>query len=153
VSTEHQQSVNRASTERQQSVNRVSTEHHQSTNKFGCCNLYNPRAVLFYLPIIKVLATFRGNMVRVNVTTPENERQQSINRVSSEHQQSWVWHLVYSKGCATACTQNQHNGSRYEEKRLSHGHIPSLKISVNRVSTILGVASCMIHGLCYGIYP
>jgi hypothetical protein len=74
--------------------------------------------VLLRLPILKVLAAFRGNMVRVNVTTPENERQQSINRASAEHQQSWVLHLAQSNGCATAFTQNQSYGSRYEQKRL-----------------------------------
>jgi len=31
-----------------------------------CCILYHPRAVLCYLPIIKVLAAFIGNMVCVN---------------------------------------------------------------------------------------
>jgi len=94
VSTERQQSVNRGSTECQQSLNRVSTEHQQSINDFGCYILYNPRVVLLRLPIIKVLAAFRGDMVTLHVTTPENERQQSINRASTERQQSWVLHLV-----------------------------------------------------------
>jgi len=58
-------------------------------------------AVVWLLSIIKVLAAFIGNMVTVDVATPENERQQSV----------------------------------------------------NRASTILGVASCMVQGLCYGIYP
>jgi hypothetical protein len=31
------------------------------------------------LPIIVLLASFIGNMVNVNLTTPKNERQQSIN--------------------------------------------------------------------------
>jgi hypothetical protein len=97
----HQHSVKAASTECQQSINRASTEHQQSINDFGCCILYNPWAVLLCLPIIKVLAAFRGIMVSVNVTTPEDKRQQSI----------------------------------------------------NRARTILGVASCIIQGLCYGIYP
>jgi len=92
-------------------------------------------------------------MVSVNVTTPENERQQSINRVSTERKQSWVLHLVKSKRCAMAFTRNQRNGSRYEQKRLQHGQIRGLKMSVNSTSTNLGIASCIIHGLCYGIYP
>jgi len=50
--------------------------------------LYNPTAELLRLPIIEVFAAFMGNIVTVIITTPENERQQSINRVSTECQQS-----------------------------------------------------------------
>jgi hypothetical protein len=56
--------------------------------------LYNPRAVLLGVHIIKVLAAFRGNMVSVNVTTPGIEHQQSINRASTEREHTWVLHLV-----------------------------------------------------------
>jgi len=101
ASTERQQSVNRASTEGQQSVNRASTERQQSINEFGCCIVYNARAVLRNLPIIKVWAAFIGKIVNLDVASTLNERQQSI----------------------------------------------------NRASTILGVASSLIRGLCYGIYP
>ena len=80
--------------ERQQSINRVSTERQQSFNDFRCCILYNPGAVLWHLPIIKVLAACMGNMVSVQVATPENKRQQSINRVATERQQCWVLNLV-----------------------------------------------------------
>jgi hypothetical protein len=79
ASTECQQSVNRASTEHQQSVNKASAERQQSIKDFGCCMLYNPRAVLWHLPISEVLAASMGNMVSVNVATPKNERQQSVN--------------------------------------------------------------------------
>jgi len=52
-----------------------------------------------------MLATFIGNIVYVDVASPENEhpqsvntgsteRQQSINSASTERQQSWVVHLV-----------------------------------------------------------
>jgi hypothetical protein len=108
---------------------------------FEYCILYNLIVVLLRLPIIEVLATFMGNMVCVNVTAPENEHQQSINRVSTERQQSCVLHLVLSQRGATAFTHNQCNGSRYEQKRSRHGHSPSLKLSVNRLSMTLGVAS------------
>ena len=101
ASTERQQSVNRASTERQQSVNTASTECHQTVNNFGCCILCNPRVVLWHLFMIEVLATCLGNMVRVDIATPNNERQQSH----------------------------------------------------SRALTILGIASCIIQGLSYGIYP
>ena len=63
-------------------------ERQQSVNDFGCCILYNPRAILRLLPIIEVLAGFRDNMVNAVVATPKNERQQSVNRASTERQQS-----------------------------------------------------------------
>jgi len=94
LSLHDKMSINRASKSRQQSVNSASTEHQQSINNYGCSIVYNPRAVLLRLPIIKVLATFRGNMVSVNVTTPDNDRLQSINIASTECEQSWVLHLV-----------------------------------------------------------
>jgi len=46
-------------------------ERQQSVNDFGCCILYNPRAVLRHLLIIEVLADFIDNMVCVNATTPQ----------------------------------------------------------------------------------
>jgi hypothetical protein len=76
-------SVNRPSKQRQQSVNSASTEHQHSINDYLCCILYNPGALLLCLPLITVSAAFRGNIVSVNVTTPENEHQQSINRQSA----------------------------------------------------------------------
>ena len=63
-------------------------------NDLRSCILYNPRAVLQRLLTIKVLATLRVTMVSVIITTSENELQQSINIMSTEHQQSWVLHLV-----------------------------------------------------------
>ena len=51
---ERQQSVNTALTEHQQRVNNASTECQQSVNNFWCCILYNPRSVLWHLPIIEV---------------------------------------------------------------------------------------------------
>jgi len=50
--------------------------------------MYNQRAVLWCLPIIEALLVFMGNMLSVDVATPENERQQSVNTASTEHQQS-----------------------------------------------------------------
>ena len=139
-------------------------ERQQSVNRSGCCIVYNQRAVLQRLPIIEVSAAFSGNIVNGDVTAPENDRQQSvnrasterpqsINRVSTERQQSWVLHLVQSKGFATAFTHNRGFGSLYAQKRQQHGHSPILIMSVNRASTNLGFASCIIQGLCYGICP
>jgi hypothetical protein len=77
-------------------------DRQQSVNKFGCCILNNPRAVIRHLPIIELLATFIGNIVCVDTATPQNERQRSVNRSSTDHQHSvnrlsterqqfWVW--------------------------------------------------------------
>ena len=87
------------------------------------------------------------------INRASTELQQSINRAWTERQQSWVLYLIWFKGCTTACTHNQHIGSFCAQKRKRHGHSPNLKMSVNRASTILCVASCIIQGLRYGIYP
>jgi len=63
-------------------------ECQQSVNKFGCCILYNPRAVLRHVPIVELLAAYIGNIMNVDVAAPENERQQSVNTGSTERQQS-----------------------------------------------------------------
>jgi hypothetical protein len=63
-------------------------ERQQSVNNFVCCILYNPRGVLQHLSIIEVLAAFIGNIVIVNIVTPRNERQPSVNTASTERQQS-----------------------------------------------------------------
>ena len=88
-----------------------------------------------------------------SVNSMSRERQQSINLASTERQQSWVLHLEWFKGCATAFTHNQRIGSLCGQKRRRHGHSPNLKMSVNRASTILCGASCIIQGRCYSIYP
>ena len=53
---ERQQTVNRALTEHQQSINTASTECQQCVNDFGYCILYNPRALLWHISKINVLA-------------------------------------------------------------------------------------------------
>jgi len=67
---ERQQSVNRASTERQQSINTMSTESQQSVNDFGYCILNNPRALLWQISIIIVLAAVLSKSDRNMVTAP-----------------------------------------------------------------------------------
>jgi len=139
-------------------------ERQQSVNNFVCCILYNSMAELRHLTIIEVLAAFIGNIVCVNSATRQNKRQQSVNRAATQHHHSinrvstecqrfCALHLELSKHSATAYTQNQRIGSHYEQKRSQHSHSPSLKMSVNRASTILCVAFCIIQGLCCGIYP
>jgi hypothetical protein len=65
-------------------VNVVVTTHknkrQQRISNFGCCILYDPRAMLRLLPIMELLASFLGNIVNVNVTTRKNKHQQSVIR-------------------------------------------------------------------------
>jgi hypothetical protein len=139
-------------------------ERQQSVNNFRCCILYNPRGVIRDLSVIEVLAAFIGNIVCVDTVPPQTERQQSVNRFSTEHQHSvnglstecqrfWVLDYAKSKCSTMACTHNERIAIRSGHKRSRNGHCPSLKMSVNRASTILWVASCVIQTLCYGIYP
>ena len=139
-------------------------ERKQSVNNFVCCTLYNPRAVLRHLCIIKVFTAFIGNIVCVNTVAHQNDRQQSLNSASTEHQQSinrastqcqriWVLHHIYSKGSATPYVHKQRIGSHSVQMRSYHVHSTCLNIIVNKASTILCVASCIIQGLCYGIDP
>jgi len=107
------------------SVNRASTEHQQSVNRASTEH-------------------------QQSVNRASTEHEQSINRASTERQQSWVLHHVKSKDYAPAYTDNKHISSFYAQKRNRHGHNPIVKMSVNKASTISGVASCIIQGLCCG---
>jgi len=70
------------------SQNLSENERQQSVNDFVCYILYNPRAVLWHLSKIEVLAAFIGDIVFVDTVTPQNERQQSVNTASTERHQS-----------------------------------------------------------------
>jgi len=63
-------------------------ERQQSVNDFVCCILYHAGAPLRHLSIIEVLAAFIGNIVNVDVASPDNQHQQSVNRPSRERQQT-----------------------------------------------------------------
>jgi hypothetical protein len=69
------------------------------------------------------VAAVIGNIVCVDISKPHHERQHRVNSTSTELQQN----------INRASTQCQP--------------------SVNRVSTFLGVAPCILQGLCYGIDP
>jgi hypothetical protein len=130
-------------------------DRQQSVTNFQCSILYNPIAELRHLPMMKVLAAFKGKILGVDSATPQTarqyrvnrlstENQHSVNRVSTECQRFLVFNYVKSKGSAIACTHNQDIGIRSEQKRSRCGHSTSLKMSVNRESTILWVASCIV---------
>jgi len=63
-------------------------ERQQIVNDFECWIVYNPMAVLWHLLMIEELEAFVGNIVLVNTATPQNKCQQSVNRASTERQQS-----------------------------------------------------------------
>jgi transcriptional regulator with PAS, ATPase and Fis domain len=168
ASTEHQQSLNRASTQCQQSVNRVSTERQQSANYCGCWILYNPRAVQWLLSIIEELAACIGNLVNIDVATPENELQQSVNRSSTERQQcintasTKCQHSVNDFGCCILCNPRAvmwhldivqvlatfMGNMVWVDIATPENELPQ---SINRATMILGIVSCTIQGLYYGI--
>jgi hypothetical protein len=59
-----------------------------SVNDFVCCILYHPSGALRQWSIIEVLAAFIGKSGNVDITSPDNERKQSVNRASIDRQQS-----------------------------------------------------------------
>jgi len=148
-------------------------EHQWSVNCFGCCIMYNPRAILRLLPIIEVLADFIGNMVdvvcattKMSINRASTERQQSVNRASTERQQSVNRASTERQQSVNrASTERQQSVNRVSTERQQSVNAASTERqqSVNRASTehqqsidwastILGVKSCIIQGLCYGIW-
>jgi len=77
---------------------------------------------------------------------PKNERQRNLYE---------FWHCVmeYPVGCAVTVPHNQTIG-RLSIQQLWWQHFYYvLKMSVNRASTIFGLASCILHGLCGDVTP
>jgi len=85
---ERQQRVNRVSTERQQIVHWASTECQQTVNNLGWCILYDPRAMLWDLPIVNISAAFMCKRESTMVTAP------FWKWASTEGQRMGVLHLV-----------------------------------------------------------
>jgi hypothetical protein len=130
ASTESQQPVNGASTECQQSINTVSTKCQQSVHTFGCCIMYNPRALLQHGPIINVLGAILRKCACDMVTTPVWKS------ASTEHQRFCVLHLVQFKGCATAFIHNRSIGSLYRQYRVCRYRYTSKWASTERPDSI-----------------
>jgi len=110
-------------------------------------SLYSQYRLCQYCYTSKWVSTERSQ----SINRASTEHQHNVNRVSTECPRFWALHLVYYKGSATGFTHHQHIGSRYEQKRSQQSRSPSLKMSINRASTILFVESCIIQWLCYGI--
>jgi hypothetical protein len=130
ASTERQQSVNKPSTERQQSVNTASSQCQQSVNDFGRCILNNPSSLLRHMPRINVLAAIMSKRERNVVTAPVRKW------ASTERPQFFVLHLVWSKGCATACTHNWSIGSLYRRYRLCRYCYTTIWASTERQQSV-----------------
>jgi hypothetical protein len=77
---------------------------------------------------------------------PKNEGQRSVNE---------FWHCVmkYPVGCAVTVRHNQTIGRHSIEQWLCQHFYYVLKMNVNRVSTIVGIASWKLHGLCADVTP
>jgi len=88
ASTEHQQSFNRASTECQQSISPGLIQCQQSVNDFGCCILYNPRALLRQISRIILLVAILSKSDRHMVTA------QLGKLASTERQRLCVLHIL-----------------------------------------------------------
>jgi hypothetical protein len=130
ASTERQQGVNRPSTERQQSGNIASSQRQQSVNDFGRCILNNPSSLLRHMPRINVLAAIMSKRDRNMVTSPVWKW------ASTERQRFCVFHLVWSKGCATACTHNWSIRSLYRRYRVCRYCYTTIWASTERQQSI-----------------
>ena len=136
--TEHRQSINTASTAHQHRVNRVSTILGVASCVIqGLSYGMYPKSTYWQPWSAKEIMTW---------SQPQSEsgRQQSLNGMSIEHQQS-------VNTASTARQQRVNRASTECYQRINRASTQRQQ-SVNRVSMILGVASCIIHGLCYGIY-
>jgi len=103
ASTEHQHSIDQASPECQQRVNTASTECKQSVNDFRCCIVYNPKAVLWHLPIIE----YWPPLWEIWSQSISLHLEMSVNRASIQGQRLWALHREKSKGYATAYTHSR----------------------------------------------
>jgi len=91
-------------------------------------------------------AWLRKKRMTRSLPHPTNERQQSVNG---------FWHCVmeYPVGCAVTACHNQIIGRlSIEQWWWQHFHY-ILKMSVNRASTIFGLASWKLHWMCGDITP
>jgi len=108
----HQMSVNRAPIACHHSIISASTECQQSVNDFGYCIMYNPRALLWLISMIIVLAAVLSKSGRDMVTAP------ICTWTSTDRQWFCVLHHVWSNGCAMAFVHNWSIGSLYRQNRI-----------------------------------
>jgi hypothetical protein len=152
-STQHPQSVYRASTQCQPSVNRVSTLLGVGSCIFqGLCYGICPEST-YWQP-------FRANSITTwSQHLSANERQQSVNDFVCcilYNPRAMLRHLFIIEVLAafigkivlvnTVTPQNEHQQSVNTAST-------ERQMSVNRVSTVSGVASGIFQGLCYDICP
>jgi hypothetical protein len=91
-------------------------------------------------------ALLRKMQMTRSLPHPKNDRQQSINE---------FWHCVMKNpvGSAGTIRHNQTIGCLSIEQWWWQYLYYVLKMSVNRASTIFGLASWKLHGLCGGVTP
>jgi hypothetical protein len=90
-------------------------KYQRSINDYRSWNLFNPRTVLWHLPIIEVLPGYMDNMSNVDVSTVKNECEKTVNRVSTKYQWVYMLHLVWFKGFAIVFTQSRCIAGLYKQ--------------------------------------
>jgi len=88
-------------------------ERQQSLNDFVCWISCNWTAVLRLVSIIEVLVICIGKIVNVDVPSPDNERQHSVNIVSTECQQSF-------NRASTECQQTVNRASTEHQQSINN---------------------------------
>jgi hypothetical protein len=110
-------------------------ERQQSVNDFVCCILYNSMAVVWHLTIIEALATFIGNIVYVDTATWQDERHQSVNRVSTVRQHS-------INKASSQCQQSVNDFGR-----CILNHHSTLLLYIPRINVLAAVMSKRDHNI------
>jgi len=91
-------------------------------------------------------ALLRKTQMTRSLPHPKNECQRNVNE---------FWHCVmkYPVGCAVTVRHNQTIGRLSIEQWWWQHFYYVLTMSVNRASTIFGLASWKLHGLCSDVTP
>jgi len=106
--------------------------------------MYNRKVLLWHLPIIEVLPIFMGTMLSVDIIAPKNGRAQSVNNFHFCIFYNTMAMLPHLPIIAYLLTFMGNMGTV---------DVAPTQMSINGASIILCVASCIIQGLCCGIYP
>jgi len=118
-----------------------------SVHNCWSCILCNQRAIQPCQYISIVLATVLGKNAKDNIATT------SWKWVSTERQRFLVLHHGSSKGCAMALTHNQCLSLPYGQKYYWRYHYYLLKMSVNGMWIIFGLASWILWVLWNWVNP
>jgi hypothetical protein len=116
-------------------------ECQQSVNVFCLCIIANARAALRHYAIIELSAAFLGENCWDNIAT------MSWKSASTEHQRLLAFLVGKFIACTASVRHNRTTDHLCRQKCFQHLH-KAVQVSVNWVSTILGVASWKIYLRC-----